>query len=202
MVTEVIMKRELFGCEISQKSKSGMFSATELALAGNKWRIANDLNLFSIRTWLAKNSTKEFIKEIEEHYGTAIVRSRGKNSQTWVHPFLFIDMALAISPTLKIEVYQWLYDELIKYRNNSGDSFKKMTGALYENSTNKREFPHEVKKIASHIKQQCEVEDWESATEDKLKLRDKMHENIALLCDVVPNDNAVKIGIKKALEGK
>jgi hypothetical protein len=35
---------------------------------------------------------------------------------------------------LKIEVYSWLFDKLIKYRNNSGDSYKKMAGALFENS--------------------------------------------------------------------
>ena len=41
MVTEVIMKRELFGHEISQKSKSEFFSATDLSKAGNEWRRSN-----------------------------------------------------------------------------------------------------------------------------------------------------------------
>jgi hypothetical protein len=41
METEVIMKRKLFDSEISQKSQSGFFSATDLVNAGNRWRTLN-----------------------------------------------------------------------------------------------------------------------------------------------------------------
>ena len=109
-------------------------------------------------------------------------------------------MALAISPTLKIEVYGWLYDELIKYRNDSGDSYKKMTGALWLNCNNKSKFHSGVSKTANIIKLACNVKDWESATEDQLKLRDRIHENIALLCDILKDNNqAIKLGITKTL---
>ena len=37
MNTEVIMKREIFGCEIRQKSKNSFFCASDLVNAGNKW---------------------------------------------------------------------------------------------------------------------------------------------------------------------
>ena len=43
MKTEVILKRELLGGEISQKSKSEYFSATDLIRVGNKWRSLNGL---------------------------------------------------------------------------------------------------------------------------------------------------------------
>jgi len=46
------------------------------------------------------------------------------------------------------------------------------------------------------------VRDWQEATEGQLKLRDKIHDNVSLLCDIVPCDDAVRIGIKKALDGK
>jgi hypothetical protein len=202
MKTEVIMKRELFGREISQKSKSEFFSATDLVKAGNLWRLENDKDLFKLQTWMQNKSTKEFIAELEKEYGNVIIRSRGKNQHTWMHPFLIIDLALAIDPKLKIEVYKWLYDELLKYRNSSGDSYKRMTGALYINSSNKRFYTNEVKEAARAIKYACSVDSWETASESQLKLRDKIHENIALLCDVLKrNDDAVRIGIKKALDG-
>lgn len=201
METEVIMKRKLFGEEISQKSKSEMFSATDLVRAGNKWRIMNDIELFSVKKWLARKSTKEFIKELESDYGTVIIRSKGKNRHTWVHPFLFIDLALAINPRLKVEVYRWLYDELLKYRNSSGDSYKKMAGALFLNAGNKSIFHREIKGFANDIKKACKVDDWEHATSEQLELRNKIHNNIALLCDVLKNnEDAVRIGIKKAKE--
>jgi hypothetical protein len=195
------MKRELFGQEISQKSKSEFFSATDLVKAGNKWRIINNYELFDIKTWLARKSTKEFIKDLEDQYGRSIIRAKGKGQHTWVHPFLFIDLALSINPKLKIEVYKWLYDSLLMYRNNSGDSYKKMCGALFVNASNKSHYHSEIKEIARKIKTELKVKDWQTATEKQLEMRDRIHENIALLCDVLKhNEDAVRIGIKKAKE--
>ncbi len=203
METEVIMKRTLFGKEISQKSKSKFFSATDLVEAGNIWRITNGQKMMKLTDWLASNKTKEFMKALEKEYGIIIVRSKARNQHTWVHPFLFIDLALSISPELKIEAYRWLYDELMKYRNNSGDSYKKMSGAIYLNSSNKQQFLNDIIWYANKIKLECGVSDWQTATEKQLKLRDKIHENISLLCDVLKsNDDAVRIGIQKAKENK
>ena len=198
METEVIMKRELFGCEISQKSKTEFFSATDLVRAGNRWRAMNGIELFKLHSWMETKSTKEFIAELEKNYGVVKINSKGKNQHTWVHPFLFIDMALAINPTLKIQVYTWLMDSLLKYRNDSGDSYKKMTGAIFLKTTNKSSFIDNLKQIAHRIKEECGVDDWQRATEEQLKLRDRIHENIALLSDVVKLDTAVDVGIEKA----
>jgi hypothetical protein len=66
MKTEVIMKRELFGKEISQKSQSEFFSATDLVNAGNRWRTTNQLSLFNLAMWLKKESTLEFINELQK----------------------------------------------------------------------------------------------------------------------------------------
>lgn len=199
MKTQVIMKRELFGKEISQQSKSEFFSATDLVKAGNIWRLSNNRDQFNLASWLKTKGTKLFIEELEKNYGKVKINSKGKGDHTWVHPFLFMDLALAISPTLKIEVYQWLYDHLLKYRNDSGETYKKMAGSLYENSTNKTTFPKDITETARVIKLECGVKDWQTATENQLKLRDRMHENISLLSDVLKDNNqAVRLGIIKA----
>lgn len=200
MNTEVVMKRELFGCQISQKSKSEMFSATELVSAGNKWRVANGLPFFNLGAFFQNKSTKEFVEMLEQKYGTVKINSRGKGGNTWVHPLLFIDIALAISPQLKIEVYEWLFDHLLRYRNESGDSYKKMSGALYMKHSNKTIFPKYIQAVAEKIKTSCGVKDWQGADEKTLKKRDKIHEAISLLCDVLPVDEAVRIGIAKGGE--
>lgn len=201
METTVIMKRDLLGCQVSQNSKNEFLSATDLAKAGNKWRIANDLPQFNMNDWFANKSTKEFMAELENRFGQIKINSRGKNSHTWVHPLLFIDMALAISPTLKIEVYGWLFDQLIKSRNDSGDSYKKMCGCLFARAGNKAHFYQYVQDVASKIKLACKVKDWQTASEDQLKLRDKLHNDIALLADVLNNnDQAVRLAILKATE--
>ena len=67
MKTAVIMKRELFGCEVEQNSKTEMFSATSLVKAGNVWRVANGMAEFNLSQWLNSLSTKEFITELEKN---------------------------------------------------------------------------------------------------------------------------------------
>jgi hypothetical protein len=198
------MKRELFGKEISQKSQSEYFSATDLMRAGNSWRIVNGFQPIDMSKWFMQTGVKEFMSELEKEVGQKVkISARGRGQHTWVHPFLFIDMALAINPKLKIEVYGWLYDELLKHRNSSGDSYKKMTGALFINTRRKDNFTRYIQDVARNIKHECDVIDWNKATDLQLKTRDKMHENIALLCDVLKNnEDAVRIGIIKAKESK
>lgn len=201
MKTVVIMKRNLLGGEVSQHSKNEMFSATDLAKIGNKWRIANDMDPFSMKSWLGNKGTKEFITELEAKYGKVKISSRGKGGHTWMHPLLFIDMALAISPKIKLEAYEWLFDQLIKCRNESGDSYKAMCGALYAHANNKTYFHKYVQDVARSIKKACHVSDWNEAGEDQLKLRDKLHNDIGLLADVLNNnDEAVRLAILKAVK--
>lgn len=201
MVSEVTMRRELFNMSISQKSKSEFFSATDLIKAGNKWRMANSLPGFDFSQYLQRQSTKEYIIELEKKYGIVKISARGRGQHTWVHPLLFIDIALSISPTLKIEVYEWLFDKLIKFRNDSGDSYKEMCGALYTRSSNLREFPNKITDIAREIKSAIGVKDWESASQEQLELRDKIHRSIKLLCRVLTDINQiVRIGIEEHIK--
>jgi hypothetical protein len=198
MITEVEMKRELFGVEIRQKSKSEFLSATQLVKAGNKWRVANNMTPFNLSQWMGTRATQDFISELEERHGKAYIKGRGRNSQTWFHPYLFIDLALAISPTLKIEVYGWLFDHLLKNRNDSGDSYKKMCGVLVVRHRNQRTFQDMIQKLALKIQRYCGVRDWQLATEEQLAMRNKIHEDIALLADVMNNnDEAIRIVFEK-----
>lgn len=208
MKTQVIMQREvndmqnqIFNGCISQQSKTGYFSATDLVKFGNRYREKNNLSKINLTQWLNLKGTKEYIKSLEVKIGEKVVKKgRGRTSTTWVHPYLFIDLALTISPDLKVEVYGWLYDHLLEYRNTSGDSYKKMCGAIYHSIKDKKKFGPGLPILAKQIKKVCNVDDWQQATEKQLKLRNRIHENIALLCDVLPVNEAVRIGIKKAID--
>lgn len=199
MQTQVIMKRELFGCEISQQSKSEFFSASDLIRAGDKWRRENGMKEFQFYQYLKSKSTTEFVKELESKYKIkAITSIKGRNGQVWVHPLLFIDIALAINPKLKLEVYEWLFDNLIRLRNDSGDSYKEMAAAIYLRYPNKREFPAYIQKVANYIKLELKVTDWQKANEEQLKKRDVIHNSIRLLCNVLNDTNqAVRLGVKE-----
>lgn len=201
MNTQVLMKRELFGNFIQQQSKTGFFSATDLVKVGNKWRNSNGLSQFNFSAFLNNSKTKDFISELNNKYGIVIQKGRSKNSITWVHPLLFIDIALSINPKLKIEVYEWLFDNLIKFRNDSGDSYKEMSAAIWQRFPNKREFPNYIKRVANYIKESCNVDDWQKANEEQLRLRDKIHYSIKTLTNVLTNtDEAVRLGVKENIK--
>lgn len=202
MTTEVIIKRKFNNSEIRQSSKTGYFCASDMVNAGNKWRFTNDLKQFNYSQWLKNPTTVKFIKALENETGEkAIIKGNAKNSLSWIHPFLFIDLALAIGPALKVKVYRWIYDDLIKYRNDSGDSYKKMCGALYLTISNKSKFEDEIKDFVVKIRDECDVEDWQTATQEQLKLRDKIHENIALLSDIIRDrDLLFETAVRKAKE--
>jgi len=198
MKTEVIMKRELFGCEISQQSKTNFFSATELVKAGDQHRKQLGLKEFQFYQYLKNKSTIDFIEELEKKYNIkVIVSTKGRNGQTWVHPLLFIDIALAISPTLKIEVYEWLFDNLILFRNDSGDSYKEMTASVFTRIGNVRDFQKTIQTIALDIKKALYVTDWQTATEEQLKKRDNIHLSIKTLCRVLTD---IKVITRIAIE--
>ena len=197
MVTEVEMKRELFGCQISQKSKSEFFSATDLVKAGNKWRVSNGLGFFQLAQYFRSVKSIEFIKEVESKYGKCIISTKGRSSHTWVHPLIFIDIALAVNPKLKVEVYEWLFDHLIKFRNDSGDSYKEMSASLYTRFDCPRLFQKYISKVAVQIKEEVGVKDWETATEDQLERRNKIHDSIKLLSRVLDDTNDI---VRIALE--
>lgn len=201
MKTEVTLQRPFMGHFVEQKSKSGMFNLTKFVNLANLKRRELDKTTFNLSQFLKQKSTVIFIEELQKENEVVITKGRGRNSSTWAHPLLFIDMALAIDPKFKIEVYKWLMDELLKNRNDSGDSYRKMSGALYERIGQKAVFPKYIIRVANHIKTSLGVNDWNKATQNQLHLRDKIHENISLLCSVLTNpDDAVRIGVVKTLE--
>lgn len=199
MKTDVIMKRELLGTSISQKSKNGFISATDIVRAGNILRRKSGKRDFELYKWLNNKSTKEFINEIEEKHGKATIKSNsgGPGKHTWLHPLLAIDLALSIDPKLKLEVYEWLYDNLLEFRNNSGDSYKLMCGSLWVRHGDHKTFKNNIKKLALIIQKKCGVDNWQTATENQLKLRDKIHATITSFADVMNNN---KEAIRLAFE--
>lgn len=202
MKTEQILLRPFLTGSVSQNSKTGMFCATDLVKLANIKRREVGKSDFNLSQHLKTNQVREFIEELQCQYPTEriIIQGKGRNSMTWVHPLLFIDIALSVDAKLKISVYKWLQDELLRYRNDSGDSYKKMVGCLYERSSDKRRFSETIRDVAKRIKKSLNVEDWNSASEYQLQKRDIIHENVVLLSSALRDvEQIVRISIENAL---
>ena len=185
METAQIVKREFKGGFVEQNHKTGWLNATSFLSIANTYREQIGLNKKSIGNYIKNDSTKEFVKKIldEENIAQAYITKKGKNGGTWMHPFLFIDFVMWISPDFKYQAIKWLNDELLKYRDTSGDSYKQLatTIANYQTKIGYGDIGIFIKKVARTIKQILDVEDWNSTTEDKLKKRDEIHKSLSMM---------------------
>lgn len=133
MITNQNMVRKMGTFDVTQRTKDGFFNATSLA---KQWNKTNNQRK-EVTDFLRLNSTKEYIQAIENetdilNTGNPVFKmGRGKYSGgTWMHPYLFIDFAMWLNPTFKLQVIKFVYDEMIKFRNLAGDSYKELCSAV------------------------------------------------------------------------
>ena len=184
MKTAQIMERTFKDGVIRQNHKTAWFNATDLLKISNQYRTQIGLSTKAIADYLKTDSTKEFIKEIldRENISVAYDSKKGKNGGTWVHPLLLIDIAMWLSPEFKYDAMKWLQDELIKLRDNGGNSYKKLTSSISQYyGLDVARVGTTIPKVASAIKKNLKVTDWNTATEEQLKKRDEIQKNICML---------------------
>ena len=106
-----------------------------------------------IDDFFLNKSTQEYIQVIiqKENLNTeasVYLKSRGKYSGgTWMQPMLFIDFAMWLNPYFKYDVLRFVSDEMIKYRNLAGDSYKTLASHV-ATIVPKPLMPMAMKKIA------------------------------------------------------
>lgn len=125
MKTNVIMIRKMGNFDVSQRTIDGMFNATSLL---KQWNFSKSLKRGKeVNDFLKIDKTKEFIIALEEDYNDTtkkiVVTKEGKNGGTWLDPLLFIDFAMWLNPKFKVQVLKFVYDELIRQRNEAGDNY-------------------------------------------------------------------------------
>lgn len=135
MKTNQVMIRKMGDFDVSQRTKDGMFNATSLL---KQWNAQDGVAQRKLDNYFASVKTKEFIDTIAEREKLDTPKmvyvkskaSRGNNGGTWMHPLLFIDFAMWINPSFKYDVLKFVYDQMIKYRNDSGDAYKLLSSAV------------------------------------------------------------------------
>lgn len=134
MKTNQIMIRQMGEFSVKQRTKDGFFNATELL---KQWNRVSGMKK-EVTKFLDLGSTYELVKIIMERedlhtQDSTYVKSRasrGDNAGTWMHPVLFIDFAMWINPSFKYDVIKFVYDDMIRYRNLAGDSYKELASAI------------------------------------------------------------------------
>lgn len=132
MKTNNVILRPMGEFKVAQRTKDGFFNATELL---KQWNLATSSQK-EIKRYFENKGTEEFIQAliVEENLNgrnSAYLTSRGKHSGgTWMHPLMFIDFAMWINPAFKVKVLKFVYDQMIKYRNDAGDAYRKLANSV------------------------------------------------------------------------
>lgn len=140
MKTNQLMKRKMGEFNVTQQTKDGFFCATELLRQWNEYANLNrgnspHLKQKDLKEFFYNKNTKEFIDALleEEKLSTknlAYLKLRGKSGGTWMHPVLFVKFAMWLNPRFEVQVIKFVYDEMIKYRNEAGDAYNKLGSAV------------------------------------------------------------------------
>lgn len=179
MKTSVVVYRNLNGVQVRQESKNGFFNANDLLELYNK----TSKKPKEMKAYLKNKSTKELITALQADFvngenSTQLVlySKRGKFGGTWMHPYLLIDFGMWLSTEFKITVIKWVYDNLIKYRNDCGDGFNDIKQALFDVKPNSPYFiySNEANMINKLVFGSTQKEQRNGATEDQLKLLDML----------------------------
>lgn len=134
MKTNQILVRPMGEFKVTQRTSDGMFNATELL---KHWNDHSGMQK-KLDHFFENGSTKEFIDAIitEENLdarNSVYVKSRasrGNNAGTWMHPLLFIDFAMWLNPAFKVKVLKFVYDQLLAYRSEAGNTYTEMCSRI------------------------------------------------------------------------
>ena len=161
MKSNVVMKSEdrtLFGSIVRQETKTGMLSISDLgeiaakrnAIMGYSIKNINELiqrkdNLDRIYFILKKEGRinydiTKFIEEVEANGITRTLKKFGAwkttgarhTKATWADPYVWMLVALELSPEIYGTAITWLTDQLIKNRIEAGNFYNKMTKELHK----------------------------------------------------------------------
>lgn len=133
MQTPQILHRDFNGCSIRQNHATKMFNANDLM---NAYKMSDPTTSKSVIRYTDNESTKEFIETLIHREGIGVhlvvASKRGVGGGTWMHPYLFLDFAMWLSPDFKLIAIKWIYDNLCMLRDTAGDEFKELNRVIKE----------------------------------------------------------------------
>ena len=139
MKTNQIMTRPMGNFHVEQRTKDGMFNATALL---KQWNLHTqnygDVKKKDMDDFFTTKNVKEFLEALmeEEKFtsrDSAYVKSKARSDRgggTWMHPVLFIKFAMWLNPRFEVQVIKFVYDQMLKYRNDAGDAYRELSSAI------------------------------------------------------------------------
>lgn len=144
MKTNQEMVRYIDNLSVVQRTSDGFFDGSELL---RQWNAVEGNPRRRMTEFLDSPKTKDFLKALAEDESQRtktdigenqlLIKIKGRNTKygktpdkVWMNPLLFIKFAMWINPTFEVKVLRFVYDEMIRYRNEAGDAYKELGNAV------------------------------------------------------------------------
>lgn len=144
MKTNQEMIRKMGEFDVVQRTKDSFFDGGYLL---RQWNSIDENPRRRMAEFIDSPKTKEFLKALavdESHRSKSdigenqlLIKVSGRNTKdgktpdkVWMSPLLFIKFGMWINPAFEVKVLRFVYDELIKYRNEAGDAYKEMCSEI------------------------------------------------------------------------
>ena len=164
MKTNQEMVRYIDSFSVVQRTSDGYFDGSELL---RQWNNVEGNPRRRMSEFIDSPKVKEFLKALaddESHRSKTdigenqlLIKVKGKNTKegktpdkVWMNPLLFIKFAMWINPTFEVKVLRFVYDEMIRYRNDAGDAYKELSSAVMK-IVPKDFMPKAMQRLVKHL---------------------------------------------------
>lgn len=144
MVTNQEMVRYIDNLSVVQRTSDGFFDGSELL---RQWNAVEGNPRRRMTEFLDSPKTKDFLKALAEDESQRakidigenqlLIKIKGRNTKygktpdkVWMNPLLFFKFAMWINPAFEVKVLRFVYDEMIRYRNDAGDAYKELGASV------------------------------------------------------------------------
>lgn len=128
------MQVDFFGNTVRAETEGNLVSLTDLAKAGNMWRVSKGLSLKPLQAVVESVGFIEFVKVAQADMpGESIVFSTGKGNskRTMAHVTIAIYFAEQYSPEFHYSVIKtFIEGKLLEFRGQGGTEFKNLNAAI------------------------------------------------------------------------
>ncbi len=182
------MQVDFFGNKVRCETEGLLVSLNDLLIAGNSWRVQNNLpckNLFDIISTKSFFEFKEAVKKSEGKTDAEILKAiKGRNGRTMAHIFLAIYVAEQMSPDFHVQVIKtFVKGKLLEFRDYGGAEFKVMNVVIDQyilsGQGEKEDYIKAARALRTRILGKDAVSgDWDKATIEQTHQRYDMEHRI------------------------
>lgn len=158
-----------------------------------------------------KETQESHIAEMRSSDFQPVIISKGRNTKkgrtpdrVYMHPYLFLDFCMWISPSFKYKVMKFVFDQLIENRHNAGDMYKGLTKSLFNLNCKSEDYVLVARALNHIVFEKHHRDIRQTASQDQLKELTDLQKTLAFNIDtgLIKSFDALIAYLREIYKGK